>query len=417
MFALVDCNNFYASCETIFKPQLIGQPVIVLSNNDGCVIARSAEAKALGIPMGIPVFKIQSMISQHQIHVFSSNFALYGDISQRVMSILKTITPDVEVYSIDEAFLQVPSNQVPALGPSIRNRIKQELGVSVGIGFGSTKTLAKLANTIAKTQSSGVMVINKDNRDALFSAMSINEVWGIGRNHAKRLARYGVKTIADFVAMDITRIRSLLGINGCRTYQELMGVSCLTLDMAPSPKKSIVSSRSFGRTLYTYDDLSSAVNHNVVMACHKLRQSKQVAAGCIVFIQTSQYRDDRYAASITIQFDRPTASELTIMPYLLDALKSIVIANKPYSKSGVILVGLTDHNEWQLPLINAPHPDTIHNERLVTTVIDQLNARWGRQCIVPARFVLNQSKWKMNQSSRSPRYTTSWYELPIARCA
>ena len=292
VFALVDCNNFYSSCERLFRPELNGKPVVVLSNNDGCIVARSNEAKALGIPMGEPLFKVKDLVAKHKVHVFLSNYALYGDLSHRVMDVLRQMEPDVEVYSIDEAFISLPVTKVwdrVKYAAEVRERIRRQVGIPVSIGIATTKTLAKIANRVAKkeTQFNGVFDLAGNNQiDQVLGKIEVNDVWGIGRRSTEKLNRHYIYTALDIKRADETWIRKTLTVVGARTVMELNGISCISLENAPSCPKSIITSRSFGHPVTDFDNLKGAVITYVSIAGEKLRKQGVEADTLNLFITT-----------------------------------------------------------------------------------------------------------------------------------
>src|SRR4029434_9630627 len=295
MFALLDCNNFYVSCERLFQPALLGKPVVVLSNNDGCVIARSDEAKALGIPMGLPAFKLADLVKAHPIEVYSSNYTLYGDLSARVMTTLTQWTPDVEVYSIDEAFLKfatLPPAALTVYGQSMRATIQQWTGIPVSIGIAPTKTLAKLANRLAKRSPQGVVTLTASSEiEATLACTRVEDIWGIGPGYTRRLKLYDIRTAMQLRDANDRWIRQQLGVVGQRTVWELRGISCLPLELCPPPKQSLMVSRSFGRPITSLTEMREAVATYTTRAAEKLRRH-DVAAGVVtVFLMTNRFTD------------------------------------------------------------------------------------------------------------------------------
>jgi DNA polymerase V len=297
IFALVDCNNFYASCERVFNPGLKGQPLVVLSNNDGCVVARSNEAKALGIGMGVPEFQIRPVLRAHQVQVFSSNYTLYGDMSQRVMETLEPFSPDLEIYSIDEAFLSLSgfaSRNLTEYGRTIRNTVKRWTGIPVSVGIAETKTLAKIANRVAKRTPDigGVFdLLACPDRDALLGRIAVEDVWGIGPNHARRLKQHGITTALQLRGADDQWIRKHLGIVGLRLVMELRGVSCLDLEQCPSPKQSLTCSRAFGTLISTLAEMEEAVSVYTSRVAEKLRRERLAATVLTVCLSTNEYKE------------------------------------------------------------------------------------------------------------------------------
>ncbi|MFH7326601.1 Y-family DNA polymerase [Desulfurivibrio sp. C05AmB] len=417
VFALLDCNNFYVSCERLFNPRLEGRPVVVLSNNDGCIIARSNEAKALGIKMGEPFFQCRHLIATHQVEVFSSNYPLYADLSQRVMDILAQLEPEVEVYSIDEAFIRLPAASSAALrenGRRLRATIHQQVGIPVAIGFGPTKTLAKVANRVAKKQPehSGVFVLPEPGRerDELLTALAVEDVWGIGYRSAAKLAGRGIRNALALSKADEAWLRKKLTVTGLRTALELRGVSCLPLEQSPAPNKSIITSRSFGQPVSDLSGLREALATYVSVAAAKLRE-QHLHAGCLqVFLTTNRFRpgEPQYANSLTVALAQPTASTPELISRATEALRRIYRAGFAYQKVGVVLLDLADAGYVQPRLF---HPLRPGQEKLMAAM-DRINQLWGRDTLHSAATGFRKS-WKNRQTRKSPAYTTSWHELPV----
>ncbi|MFA7381827.1 MAG: Y-family DNA polymerase [Desulfurivibrionaceae bacterium] len=417
IFALLDCNNFYVSCERLFNPKLAGQPVVVLSNNDGCIIARSNEAKALGIRMGEPFFKCRKFIEAKQVQVFSSNYPLYGDLSQRVMGILSQLEPEVEVYSIDEAFFRQPKGKSQALlenGRHIRTTVGKQVGIPVSIGFGATKTLAKIANRIAKKQPEhgGVFVLPEQNLEAILATIEVGEVWGIGPRQSQKLCAYGMRTVLDLKNANDAWLRKHLTITGLRTAMELRGVSCLPFEEAPAPRKSITSSRSFGQPVTDLSGLREALSAYVSIAAEKLR-AEQKKAGCLqVYLTTNRFREGepQYANSLTVTLANPTASTLALIHHASEALRQLYRPGFSYQKVGVVLVDLVASSHEQQHLFRVPHKE----QGELMAALDKINRRWGRDTLQSGSAGLERP-WKNKQTRKSPSYTTSWHELPVVR--
>ena len=356
MYALVDGNNFYVSCERIFRPSLQGIPAVVLSNNDGCAIARSNEAKALGIKMGAPWFQIKHLTDSHGLVALSANFALYGDISDRMMSLAAGLGPTQEIYSIDESFIGLEGVRGDLVERShkIRSRILQWTGIPCGIGIGRTKTLAKLANHIAKTaerkpgmypghlaQVCNLEVLSVDERQRVFEATEVGEVWGIGRRIGKQLTDGGIKTVQDLVRMDVATVRKGWSVVLERTVRELQGTPCIGLDDAPAPKKEIACTRSFGHAVTELSDLTQAVTEFASRAAEKVRKQHSLASEVMVFIRTSPFRKDpQYSRSIIVPLRRPTADTGAIVQATVLGLRAIYCQGFKYAKAGVMLLDL-----------------------------------------------------------------------------
>lgn len=423
-FALVDCNSFYASCEKVFDPSLERRPVVVLSNNDGCVIARSAEAKSCGIPMGAPAFKYRDHFARHGVAVFSTNFTLYGDMSSRVMRTLADFAPEMEVYSIDEAFLLLdglPVGDLTEFGRAMRARVLRHTGIPVSIGFGATKTLAKAANRLAKgdatSASPGVFDLRAcPDPDAALARLPAADVWGIGRRFAERLAARGVATALDFKRMPPDRVRRLMHVPGLRTHAELRGIPCIGLDECPEPKKTILCSRSFGAPVARLPDLREAVALFATRVAEKLRAQGSVAGLLHVFADTDRFRPDEEQAFCAAcdPLDPPTAHTPDLLAAALGALARIFRPGLRYKRAGVMVADLAPAGEVQLSLLRDLPPEDPRRARLMATV-DRLNGRLGRDALRFAATLARDPVWKMRQLRRSPRYTTAWGELLRAK--
>jgi len=421
IFALVDCNNFYASCERLFRPELNGQPVVVLSNNDGCIVARSNEAKALGIPMGAPLFKVKHLIARHKVHVFSSNYALYGDLSHRVMDVLRQMEPDVEVYSIDEAFISLPVTKEwdrVKYAAELRERVRKHVSIPVSIGIGATKTLAKIANRVAKKQAQckGVFDLVGNNQiDQVLQNTEVNDVWGIGRRSTEKLNSRGIHTALDLKRADATWIRKQLTVVGARTVMELNGISCIALENAPACPKSIITSRSFGHPVTDIDNLREAVISFVSIAGEKLRKQGVEADILNVFITTGPFDDQaRYSNNQTISLRRPTASTPELITAALQGLKSLYRPGYRYRKAGVMLAGIVKQGYRQQDLFSLFRPVEQEDNQLMAA-LDRINGKWGRRTIQYGMTTAEAKPWSMQQTRKSPAYTTNWQELPVVK--
>ncbi len=414
VFALVDCNNFYASCERLFNPKLEKKPLIVLSNNDGCVIARSNEAKSIGIKMGAPAFEFKDIIARYGVHVFSSNYALYGDISNRIMSILFDMAPDVEVYSVDEAFLDLSGMKPDApglLAKKIRKTIKQWVGIPVSVGIGPTKTLAKVANHLAKKNPAYANVANlcfSENNDDVLKKIPVSEVWGIGMAYSDLLSKNGIQTVCDFKNTDEHWVRKQMNIVGHKTLLELRGISCIPLESMMPDKKNICVSRSFGSPLELYEDIEQATSTFAARAAEKLRQQQSCARGVLVFVMTNRFSPGpKYVNSTVIQL--PVATNITaeIIRYTLKGLKKIYRKGYQYKKSGVILTDIIPASQLQYAIW-----DNINREKLtqLMEVVDNINGKIGQGAL---KFAVQGTKrrWKMHQERLSPLYTSKWNDI------
>ena len=420
VFALVDCNNFYVSCERLFRPELIGCPVVVLSNNDGCIIARSNEAKELGIAMGTPFFKIQSLIKRHKIKVFSSNYALYGDLSNRVMDILQKWEPEVEIYSIDEAFMTLPPSRVCSLteyAQQLKNRVLQCVGIPVSVGIASTKTLAKIANRIAKKNGyyKGVFdLTDNENIDTALQATRVEDVWGIGRRYAQKLNNHGIYDALQLKGINDKWVRKHLTISGLRTVMELRGISCIVSDNSQSHRKSIVSSGSFGREVSSSADLKEAISSYASIAAQKLRSQKLAAGFIHVFLTTNQFKGDQpqYSKSMMVSLPQPSSYTPTIIKSALHGLDQIYKDGYHYKKAGVMLTGISSGKHKQLSLFGSD----IKESNCLMNAVDYINSKWGRNTMQSASAGFAKP-WSMQQSFKSPSYTTSWQELPLVKAS
>src|SRR5690606_11742911 len=360
MFALVDCNNFYASCERVFNPSLNNKPVVVLSNNDGCVIARSNEAKALGIPMGAPAFEFKNVFEEKNINVFSSNYALYGDMSSRVMNLLSEFTPEIEIYSIDEAFLKFYGFEyynLQEIGIQMRNRVTKGTGIPISIGFAPTKALAKVANKIAKKypeKTSSVYVIDsEEKRIKALKWLPIEDVWGIGRKHAKRLRAISINNAYQFTQLSDDWVRKNMSVVGLRLKHDLEGKPTLDFEKV-AKKKMIATTRSFEGMLTNFEDVKERVSTFAVSCSEKLRRQNSQCNMLMVFLHTNGFRKDlpQYGRNIVIKTNYPTNSSFDLIKYANIGLKAIFKDNYHYKKAGVIVMGITPDNQKQYALFN-----------------------------------------------------------------
>jgi DNA polymerase V len=416
-FALVDCNNFYVSCERVFNPALNNKPVVVLSNNDGCIIARSNEAKALDIPMGAPLFEYELFFRKHHVIVYSSNYSLYGDMSARVMATLTQLCPDIEIYSIDEAFLLLDSltlDNTQAFAHLLRNRIKQWTGIPISIGIGPTKTLAKVANKIAKKQQNlnGVFEINAQTAiDDILKTSDVSDIWGVGRQYTKLLYQYGIKTAHQLKCADDRWIKKRMTICGLRTVHELRGISCISLEQVPTAQQSIACTRSFGQPITELNQLQEALATYAARASQKARAKNLIASALHVFITTGYHAQNSYSNGMSIELMQPTAFTPSIIAAAGTILKQIYKPGYRYKKAGVILLDLISAHHQQ----NSFLQEHRHEEhKTLMNTIDQLNRKWGRSTV---RFAAEGFKkpWRMKQSKKSSYSTTSWKQLPIIK--
>jgi len=417
-FALVDCNNFYVSCERVFDPSLARVPVAVLSNNDGCIIARSNEVKAMGVPMGAPYFQFKKLLARRGTRIFSSNYALYGDMSSRVMQVLGHCAPDVEVYSIDEAFLHLAGNgKAEQQAREARRCVLQWTGIPTGIGIGPTKTLAKIANRFAKKfpEYGGVFDLTQ-RRDAsdLLELVKVEDVWGIGSCRRKLLNAHGIHTARELRDANKKWIQQRLTITGLRTVYELRGVSCLPLEDAQPAKKGITSSRSFGEAVTEPEQLREALASYVTRAAEKLRGQASICGMLTVFITTKHFgKGPHYTNSRTVTLPEPTAYTPNLISFAEACLEKIYRPGYRYRKAGVMLTAIQPKGSTQAHLFESA--DHSVNGALMD-VVDEINGRWGRGTVFFAASGTKQA-WAMKQVQRSPRYTTRWDEVPDAHAS
>jgi len=416
--ALIDVNNFYVSCERAFNPRLKYQPVVVLSNNDGCVISRSNEAKALGIKMGEPWFKCQAMARQYGVEALSSNYALYADMSNRVMSILADFSPHQEVYSIDECFLELTGfaqKDLIAYGQLMRARILKWTGLPVCVGMGTTKVLAKSANNIAKKNIKfnglcNLSNIKHEELDRLLHAMEVGEVWGVGRKLALKLKAHGIDTVLDLKRADPIYLRQSFGVVMEKIVHELNGILCIDLEEIAPPRKQILSSRSFGYAVSDYQSLAASITLYMSRAAEKLRGQRSVASVIQVYIRTSPFKLDQaqYSNSMTIPLPIPTDDTRQLVKAALWALRRIYRPHYSYAKAGVSLGDLIPKASMQLDFFAT----TKNSDRstALMNAMDRINAKMGRESIKLASEGFNRP-WQMKQGNKSPNYTTSWEQI------
>ena len=420
MYALVDCNNFYVSCERVFQPKLNGKPVVVLSNNDGCVISRSYEAKDLGILMGEPEFKIRNQIKQHDIHVFSSNYALYGDLSNRVHNLLHKFTPHVEMYSIDEAFLNFDGLTIDdynQYGNQIRMSILKWLSLPVCIGFGSSKALSKVANKIAKKyqeRTQGIYVIDTDEkRIKALKWTKIEDVWGIGYRLSKKMKAHNIHTAYDFtLPQHEAFIKSTMGIVGIRLKHELEGKSVLELE-EPKTKKNIAITRSFAQSITTLDEMKERISTFATVCSEKLRKQKSCCYGVILYLRKDNFKvqKDRYSFYKMETLPYASNSAITISNVAIKMLKSIFEEGEIYKKAGVIVTQLIPENEKQFHLFEEENP----KHQILMKVMDDYHKKTGDRKIKLGIQNL-QKTWTMKQNHLSPKYTTRFEEIVEIPC-
>ncbi|GLQ29585.1 Y-family DNA polymerase [Litoribrevibacter albus] len=416
MYALVDCNSFFASCEQVFRPDLRGQPVVVLSNNDGCIVARSKEAKQLGIPDLQPYFKISDQLRQAGVHVFSSNYELYGDLSTRVMDTLKAFSPNIEVYSIDESFLDMSGHALktlPELGRAMRDTIYRHVRLPVGVGMGATKTLAKLANHIAKKSNKChyVCVIDRlEQWHKVFAKIPVHHVWGIGSRLSGRLADQRIYSVLDLIQQDPERMKKHYSVNVSRTITELQGIPCYGLDETPEPKKQIISTRSFGVKVFNCLALEQSVSQYASRACEKLRKEQQRVKTMMVFASSSRFDANYYTRSVIVPLSMPTNDSRVICSLARKAVRECIYkSGVPFARAGVGLIELYAESPEQLDAFTARQDE---RSQELMKLVDHINQTCGRV------FIASQGidpYWKMQRNLKSPAYTTRWPDLPIVK--
>lgn len=415
-YALIDCNNFYASCERAFRPELEGRPVVVLSNNDGCVIARSNEAKTVGVPMGAPYFKCRNLLQRNGVAVFSSNYALYGDMSARVMRVLSRFCPGVEIYSIDEAFCDLTGmpGGAEAFGRRLRATVHAWTGIPVSVGIGPTRTLAKLANRFAKKQPRcrGVFDFSASPApDLVLKWADIGDVWGIGPRHAKRLRKLGVDNALKFRGLKRDWVKKKMTVTGLHTLLELRGFPCFDFASGPAAKKTIVSSRSFGRPVTSLADMLEATAQYTTRAAEKLRRQHSVTSSVLVFLETNKFRlgQPQYSNALSVPLPVATAHTPTIIRAAVSGMERIFRDGYGYRKCGVMLSGLESERGRWLSLLALP-PAHRPDDRPLMRAVDVCNGRWGRDTVAFAASGIRQG-WKMKREMMSPCYTTVWEEI------
>ena len=419
-FALIDGNNFYVSCERVFRPTLENRPVVVLSNNDGCAVARSAEVKALGVAMGTPWFQMQALARQHGIVALSSNYELYADLSDRMMGVLAQFSPDQEIYSIDECFLGMNGFKhvdLMAYGREMRDRVRRWVGIPVCVGFAATKTLAKLANHCAKKGLAGRDGVCDFGRltagecSALFASIPVGEIWGIGRRLSAQLVEEGIATVEALRTADPKGLRRRYSVVLERTHAELNGESCLTLDDAVVNKQQIMSSRSFGQYVHELEPLKEAVASYISVAARKLRRQHSVAGMVQVYVRTNPFKSDapQYQRGLSVPLPEPTDDTLRLIRIAHWALKKIYRPGFAYQKAGVCLMDLSDAATVQKSLFSTSKDNT----RLMQT-LDRINATFGCGTLRTAAEGVRK-EWTMKREMKSPAYTTRWDQLPQAR--
>ncbi len=413
--AVVDCNNFYASCERVFNPKLQGKPIVVLSNNDGIIVARSEEAKALGIKMGEPLFKVEDIVKKHKVNVFSSNYVLYGDISHRVMATLEQFSPDVEIYSIDEAFINLAGfkrKNLTEYSREIRETVYKWVGIPVSIGIAETKTLSKIANRVAKKDPKYNGVLNlygSTNIDEYLKITDVSDVWGVGHQYTKLLRKNNINSAFDLASTNDKWIKKNMTVMGLRTVFELRGIPCVSLENSPPAKKAIISSRSFGRYVETIEEIKEAVSLFVSRAAEKMREQHSACKLLTVFLRTNPFKKTpQYHNGVLVRMPVPTDATSELTSYAMKGVEQIFKSGFLYQKVGVMLAGFEPVDRSQLGLF-----DTENRIKLakVTDTLDRINIEYGSRTLFYASSGIKRP-WGTKSDMKSPRYTTDWENLP-----
>ena len=416
MFALADCNNFFASCERVFRPDLHGKPVIVLSSNDGCVVARSNEAKALGIKMGVPFFKVRGVVDKHGIAVFSGNMALYGDMSQRVRWVLEEFAPSIEVYSIDEAFLDfrgLLNVDFDSYAKEISATCYKMTSIPVSVGVAPTKTLAKIASKLCKQYPKlrgGCYMYRPEDIEKVLRKFPIEDVWGIGRRTVPKLKAMGVDCAYDFTRLSEGVVHSLFGITGVRTWKELQGVPCIEFEDGFDAKQSICVSRSFSSEIYDVTELQEQIANFASSVAEKLRAQGSAAAEIVVFAYTNRFREDvpQSHANSLVHFDSPCSEQRTIVARAVDATEGLFKRGCGYKKAGVIATKIVAEGCVVRSLFE--DREAIERERKITSALDSINSTFGKGTVKLA--VQGSGRIKSSSENQSPHYTTLWSDIP-----
>ncbi len=403
LWALVDCNNFYASCEELFRPDLKNKPIVVLSNNDGCIVARSKKAKELGIPMGEPEYKIRSFLKLHHVAVFSSNYALYGDISARVMQIIGDICP-CEPYSIDEAFCQMEKSLVQnsfEVAKLIRDRIQKWVGITCSVGIAPSKTLAKLANHLAK-KGHGICMLHpeQENFEDILKHIPVGEIWGIGKKQTEKLLRYSIKTAWDFKNTPEEWVQKHFTITGLKTLRELHGVSCIDIDFSDTPK-SLICSRSFGVRIQSFQELLEAVSSFTVRGSERLRHKKLVASGMCVHIRTSPHAENCYRNTAGASFPYPLNDTKSMLPVAKGLLQQIYKENYYYMKAGILFYGILPVHGMQKNFLSLLDENKEQETEKLMLALDTINKRYGKRTIKFGAEGITSAAWHMKQEHKS----------------
>lgn len=413
MFALVDCNNFYASCERVFNPSLQHKPIVILSNNDGCIISRSDEAKELGIPMGAPIFKYRKLLNTHNVQILSSNYSLYGDMSSRVMSILKQFTPDIQVYSIDESFLKLDGFEnydLTNYGVIIKDRILKWTGIPTCVGIAPTKALSKVANKIARkypVETNGVYVIDSEIKTTnALKWTKIKDIWGIGSKLSNRLSMKGCKNAYDFTQLPESWVKSNMSVVESRLQRDLLGIPTLNLEVQKS-KKSIATTRTFEKPLFDIESIKERISTFSFVSGEKLRRQKSHCHMIIILLRSNSFREDlkQHYATKVISLPYPTNSSLVLSNYAIKAIESVFKKGIAYKKAGIILTGLVPSNNYQLNIFDWENS----NHQPLMNAIDKINYKFSNKIKLANQDL--KKTWKMKQDYLSPNYTTNLQDI------
>ena len=410
--ALIDCNSFYVSCERLFNPKIKNVPVVVLSNNDGCVISRSTEAKKIGIKMGEPYFKVKELVKKNNVQIFSSNYSLYGDLSRRVMKVLKGFSDKIEIYSIDEAFIDlshIKDENIENYGKKIRERVLKWTGIPTSVGISCTKTLSKVANHVAKKNKTGVIFL-KDNIDDVLKNFDISDIWGVGRQLSKLYIKNGINNAYKLKNISNSWVKKSTNVLGAKTVMELRGIPCINLETEETKRKSCCVSRSFGRKVESLNKLKESITTHCLNAAEKIRNDNQTTRSITVFIRTSPFDKNRkyYSNSLTIDLPVATNNSLELVKVAIEGLKKIYKYGYFYQKAGVILSKLSEAGEKNLNLLT---PILENKSQTLMKAIDVTNAKYGRNVISVAQAGINNS-WKMRREHSSKIDTASFDSLP-----
>lgn len=418
VFALVDCNNFFVSCERVFRPDLWRKPIAVLSNNDGCIVARSNEVKAMGIPMGVPYFKVRDILKRNNVALFSGNFALYGDFSQRVVQLLQQACPDIEVYSVDESFLEIstlPITDYTAWGRQLRAKVLQYTGIPVSVGIAPTRTLAKAAADYAKkdhTQQGAFAVVDGEQKqEALLRQLPLEDIWGVGRRTAPKLRDRGLQSAYDVTLLRDEQVLRLMTVSGLKMVRELRGQSCRTLTGPDDPQHSIIRSRSFGHTISAYYELEAAVATFAAQAAATLRSRDNIAGSVMVHVYNSRHAPERRGGSYTVRLQQPGNSTSNIITAALTALRHVYDPDVGYKKAGVVLADLRPCTAQQLAF--GSDPSNLDRQAVLMRTIDTINRKSGRRLVRHASEQPQRTTWFSRKQLHSPAYTTHWAQLPV----